>query len=121
MQRYGSVCAGGDVPDFVVVIGTPDGGRGVTVVVLCDVSTDELGLSPANTHELSPAVQCVDDVTVLPDRVVTRTAVGWSLFGHHAKYQPLTTVASTVLPSENTKVAAAISAPARPKMCSSMA
>lgn len=53
-------------------------------------------------------------VRVCPDLVVSCTDVGLSRVGHHAKYQPLRTLASAVSPSANLNVIAEMSLPVVP-------
>ena len=60
------------------------------------------------------ALELLRREVVAPELVVTVTEVGVLIHGHHAKYQPLLTVAATVLPLANMNVTAETSLPACP-------
>ena len=51
---------------------------------------------------------------LVPAVDVTAAFVAWTVPGHHARYQPLTTVACTELPSLRSIVTAVTPAPVRP-------
>jgi hypothetical protein len=65
------------------------------------------------THAVVAGTQSADDV-VVPVFVVTRTEVGLLAQGHHAKYQPCSTVAVTVGLFVNVNLTADTPRPALP-------